>query len=69
MALKNALKNKIKIVEEPMEKHEMWIFTDTECWVDNKFFFTWNTLFQAFQKKEFQVFLQYDPSTEFSKSI
>ena len=26
-------------------------------------------MFQAFQRKEFQVFLQYDPCTELSKSI
>jgi hypothetical protein len=46
-----ALKNKRKIIEEPTEKQEMWISIDTECWVDKKVVFTWNTIFQAFQKK------------------
>ena len=47
----------------------MRTFTDTECWVDKKIAFKWNTLFQAFRKKEFQVLLQDDPSTELSKGI
>ena len=47
----------------------MWIFTDIECQVDKKVVFTWNTLFQVFQTKEFQVFLQDDLSTELRKSI
>ena len=45
------------------------MFTDTECQVDKKVVFTWNTLFQEFQNKEFQVLLQDDPSTELSRSI
>ena len=69
MASNSALKNKIKTVEEPTEKQEMWIFTNTECQVDNKVVFTWNTLFQAFYNKEIKVLLQDDPSTELSKSI
>ena len=47
----------------------MWTFTDTECRVDKKVVFTWNTLFQAFKKKEFQVLLQDDLSTKLRKSI
>ena len=69
MASKYTLKNKRKAIEEPMEKQEMWTFTDTECWVDKKFVFTWNTLFQAFQNKKFQVLLQDDPSTDLNRSI
>ena len=69
MASNVSLKNKRMIVEGPTEKREMWIFTDTEFWVDIKVVFTWNTLFQSFQNKEFQVILQDDPSTELSKSI
>ena len=47
----------------------MWIFVDTECRVDKKVIFTWNSLFQAFQDKEFQVLLQDDQSTELRKQI
>ena len=63
------LKNKINIVEELVEKQEMWTFTDTKCRVENKFFFKWNTLFQEFQNKEFKVFLQDDMSIELSTGI
>ena len=69
MASTSLWNNKRNIVEEPTEKQEMWIFTDTECQVDKKFVFTWNTLFQTFQIKEFQVFIQDDLSIELSKSI
>ena len=47
----------------------MWTFIDAECRVDKIVSFTWNTLFQAFQTNEFKVLLQYDLSTELSKSI
>ena len=47
----------------------MWIFADTECRVDKKVTFTWNSLFQAFQDKEFQMLLQDDMSTQLSKEI
>ena len=53
MASNSTLRNKRKKVEEPSDKQEMWIFTDTECRVDKKVVFTWNTLFQAFQNKAF----------------
>ena len=69
MKSESSLRNKRNIVEERMEKKEMWTFTDTECRVDRKVIFKWNTLFQVFQTKEFQVFLQDDLSTELSKSI
>ena len=52
-----------------MEKQESQAFTDTKCRVDKKTVFKWNTLFQAFQSKEFQVILQDDPSTNLSKGI
>ena len=52
-----------------MEKHEIWAFIDTEWRVDKKISFKCNTLFQAFQTKEFQVMLQDDPSTYLSKGI
>lgn len=47
----------------------MWIFVDTECWVDKNVTFTWNSLFQTFQDKEFKVLLQDDISTQLSKEI
>ena len=49
-----ALKRKKKTIEEPMEKQEIWAFTDIECRVDKKIAFKWNTLFQEFQKKSFK---------------
>ena len=52
-----------------MAKQEIWAFIDTECRVDKKIAFKSNTLFQAFQKKEFQFFLQDDPHMELSKGI
>ena len=63
------MKNKRKTVEEPTERQEMWIFVDTKCRVDKKVVFTWNSLFQAFQDKEFQVLLKDDPSTKLRKGI
>ena len=53
----SVLKNKINIFEEPAKEQGMWIFADTECQVDKKVTFTWNSLFQAFQDKEFQMLL------------
>ena len=55
----------IKICVEKQEKdyrraikeQGMWIFADTECRVDKKITFTWNSLFQAFQDKEFQILI------------
>ena len=40
-----------------------------ECKVDKKVTFTWNSLFQAFQDKEFLMLLQDDASTELSKEV
>ena len=65
----SALKSKRNIVEELVEKQESWVFIDTKCRVDKKIAFKWNTLFQAFQSKQFQVLLQYDPSTRLRKGI
>ena len=69
MASKSMLKSKRKTVEEPAKEQGMWIFADTECRVDKKVTFTWNSLFQAFQDKEFQTLLQGDISTKLSKEI
>ena len=52
-----------------MEKQEIWAFTDIECRVDKKIALKWNTPFQAFQTKEFQVLLQYGPNTKLIKGI
>ena len=65
----STLKQKIKTVEEPTREQVMWIFADTECRVDKNVTFTWNSLFQAFQDKEFQILLQDDVSTELSKEV
>ena len=45
MASKSMIKNKGKVVEEPIKEHGIWIFVDTECKVDKKVSYTWNYLF------------------------
>ena len=47
----------------------MRMFGDMECKVYKKVTFTWNSLFQAFQDKEFQMLLQNDVSIELSKEV
>lgn len=47
----------------------MWIFADIEYRVDNKVTFTWNSLFQAFQDKEFQMILQEYVRIELSNEV
>ena len=61
------IKNKGKIIEEHIEEHGIWIFADTEWKVGKKVTYTWNSLFQAFQDKEFMMLLQDDVSVELSK--
>ena len=63
------LKNKIKTNEDPVKEQGIWIFVDTECRVDKKIIFTWNSLFKSFQDKEFQVLLQDVHSTKLRKEI
>ena len=60
IASTSTLKRKRKTIKEPMEKHDSWVFTDMECRVDKKTTFKWNTLFQAFKSKEFQIILKSD---------
>ena len=69
MASTSVPKNKINTVEEPTKEQGTWIFADTEFWVDKKVTFTWNSLFQAFQDKEFQILLQDDMSSELRKEV
>ena len=54
---KEVFKNKRKTIEELTKEQVMWIFADIECQVDKKVTFTWNSLFQAFEDKEFQMLL------------
>ena len=67
MASTSMMKNMKKVVKEPIKEQGTWIFTDTECRVDKKVTFTWNSLFQAFQDKYFMMLLQDYVSTELSK--
>ena len=53
-------KNLNKTVEEPIKENGIWIFSDTECKADKKVCYTWTSLFEAFQDKEFVVLLQND---------
>ena len=62
-------KNLKKTVKELVKGNAIWIFMDTECKADKKVCYTWNYLFQAFQEKEFLMFLQDDTSTELRKEI
>ena len=63
------LKNKRKVIEEPIKEQGTWIFVDTECKVDKKVTFTWNSLFQAFWEKDFLMLLQDDVSTKISEEL
>ena len=69
MASTSMMKNKGKVVKELIKEHEIWIFSNTECRVDKKVTFTWNSLFQAFQDKVFLMLLQDDVSTQVSKEV
>ena len=60
-------KNLKKIVEDPVKENGIWIFVDTECKADKKVCYTWDSLFQEFQDKEFLMLLQDDASIELSK--
>ena len=69
MASNSMIKNKGKAVDELIKEHGIWIFADTECRVDKKVSYTWSSLFQAFQDKEFLMLLHDDVSTELSKEV
>ena len=69
MALSSLTKNLNKTVEEPIKEDGVWIFSDTECKIDKKVCYTWTSLFQAFQDKEFVVLLHNDASTKLSTDI
>ena len=69
MASTSLTKNLKKIVEEPVKENGIWIFVDTECKANKKVCYTWTSLFQAFQDKEFLMLLQDDANTKLSKEI
>ena len=62
-------KNLNKTIEEPIKENGIWIFSDTECKANKKVCYTWTSLFQAFQDKEFVMLLQNDANTKLSKEI
>ena len=51
------IKNQKNIVEDPVKENGIWIFMDIECKADKKVCYTWTSLFQTFQDKEFIVLL------------
>ena len=69
MASISLTKNLNKTVKEPIKEDGVWIFSDTECNADKKVYYTWTSLFQAFQDKQFVLLLQNDANTELSKEI
>jgi hypothetical protein len=69
MASSSLTKNLNKTVKNPIKEDGVWIFSDTECKADKKVCYTWTSLFQEFQDKEFVVLLQNDAITELSKDI
>ena len=69
MASTFVLKNQRNAFEEPFKDQGMCIFADTEFKVYKKVTFTWDSLFQAFQDKEFQMLMQNDVSTELIKEV
>ena len=60
-------KNLNKTIEESIKEDGVWIFSDTECKVDKKVCYTWTSLFQAFQDKEFVVLIQNGANTKLKK--
>ena len=62
MALSLLTKNLNKTVEEPIKEDGVWIFSDTEYKVDKKVCYTWTSLFQAFQDKDFLCFYRMIPT-------
>ena len=69
MASTSLNKNQKKTIEEPIKENGIWIFTDTECKADKKVCYTWTSLFQAFQDKEFAMLFQDDASNELRKEM
>ena len=69
MASSSLTKNLNKTVKDPIKENGVWIFSDTECKADMKVCYTWTSLFQEFQDKEFVVLLQNDANIELSKEI
>ena len=69
MASISMTKNINKTIEESIKGDGIWIFSDTECKANKKVCYTWTTLFQAFQDKDFIFLVQNDASTELSKEI
>ena len=66
MASSSMTKNLNKTVKDSIKEDGIWIFSDTECKANKKVYYTWTTLFQAFQDKYFVVLLQNDASTKLS---
>ena len=69
MEQKYMIKNKGKAIEEPTKEIGIWTFADTKRRVDKKVSYTWNSLFQAFQDKEFLMLLQDDAIIEIRKEV
>ena len=69
MGSTSVLKNERNVVEESIKDQGIQIFMDIECKVDKKVTYTWNSLFQAFQDKDFMMLLQDDVSTDLSKEV
>ena len=69
MTSNSMIKNKGRVVEDPTKKIGIWTFADTKCRVDKKVSYTWNSLFQVFQDKEFLMLLKDDASTELLKEV
>ena len=67
--MRSLTKNLNKTIEKPIKEDGVWIFSDTKCKAHKKVCYTWTSLFQALQDKEFVVLLQNDASTELSKEI
>ena len=67
MASSSMTKKLNKTVKESIKEDGIWIFSHTECKADKKVCYTWISLFQAFQDKEFVVQLQNDANTDLSK--
>lgn len=65
------MKNKRNNVESQdlVEGKETWVFTNTECKIDQNISFQWNQLFEAFLTNDYQMLLQDDPCKELCKEM
>ena len=62
-------KRKSSKTQDFVKGKDTWVFTDTECKIDQNISFQWNQLFQDLLTVDYHILLQDDPCMELSKDI